>query len=582
MGKTKHPDEVEEKNFSDSLELFDTLFQEELEDGTDKQVSSKGPTPAVQTTTPKTTPNKQPKKIPKTEQKQQRHRPTDKPAVKRKTAPPKTPDGQESVDMGIDSRAERPAAEGMPAQDKKSISASKEDTLEMARKRGQPKLEPEDVEQETEIEREFVPHGIILKGINRINRPLSSPAKSSVDPDKIGKLYTPKESKSLLSGVSIKESNLYKVVLAGFAFAIVVMVLINFFGIMNADDTEKTSRPVNKNLADGASSKKLPDKSKRVNKPKASLQKKNPSKTRTDNRVAQKKSPRPSSTSKGNPITTKSNIKQGPGTQSGPDSKPQPRTILPIRNRAQPDNQIQTTAPKSAQQPNTMIQPPAPQKPSSRETPDSPFSSTEASRTAEDMTAKETTIDKKSLEPVVAMRPEPVPPPTPTPSPTATQKSADGRPTAPKIVERAFPYSIYLGAYKTLERAKVAVSLHKEEGLSTYWVKVDLGSKGTWFRIFTGYFQNEDDAQDFIDQRALEEASVKRTRYSTLIGVYSSKDAIERESEALLKLGYSVYAIEGVNGTSQLYTGAFYTRAGAEKLYEELAAKGIPNQVVER
>ena len=47
MGKTKHPDEIEEKNFSDSLELFDTLFQKEFEDGTDKKEPSKGAKPAV-------------------------------------------------------------------------------------------------------------------------------------------------------------------------------------------------------------------------------------------------------------------------------------------------------------------------------------------------------------------------------------------------------------------------------------------------------------------------------------------------------------------------------------------------------
>ena len=33
MGNTKNPDEVKPKHFSDSLELFDALFQEELESG---------------------------------------------------------------------------------------------------------------------------------------------------------------------------------------------------------------------------------------------------------------------------------------------------------------------------------------------------------------------------------------------------------------------------------------------------------------------------------------------------------------------------------------------------------------------
>ena len=172
--------------------------------------------------------------------------------------------------------------------------------------------------------------------------------------------------------------------------------------------------------------------------------------------------------------------------------------------------------------------------------------------------------------------------PVPPPSTPAAQKSADKDIKTAKVVERAFPYSVYLGSYKTFKRAKVAVSSYQEQGLSPYWVKVDLGSKGTWFRIFAGHFQNRQEARYFIDRRDLKEASVKNTRYCALIGVYSSKDALEKKSEALLKLGYSAYAIKGGNGSSQLYTGAFYKRADVEKLYEELLAKGIQNQIVER
>ena len=578
MGKTKNPDEVEEKNFSDSLELFDSLFQEELEDGSDGKSPLKGST-AVRPTAPKAPSNQQTKIDPKVAQKKQPSGPASKPALKRKTATPLTTHQQEIVDTGIDSEAGGATAEWKPVPDIKAPSTEKQDTLEMAKKGTQPRLEPEDVTEISEVEREFVPQGIILKGINRINAPTSSPAATSAAPDKVGKLYTPKESKSLLSGVSIKESNLYKVVLAGFAFAIVVMVLINFFGIMGSDDSRKTSNPVKKAVAEKSPAKKRPAVA--ANKPKASRQKKSPGKIQNENRLAQKKSPGPASTPKANQITTKPNIKTTPGTTATPDSKPQPKTILVNRDQVQQDNQVQALVPKSAPQPDSAIRTPAPAS-SPPKTPDSPFSSPENSSTVVETTSKKSTPEEKSLEPVVATRTETMTPPAPVPSPPVVQKTADKRVAAPKVVERAFPYSVYLGAYKTLERAKVAVSLYQDQGLSTYWVEVDLGSKGTWFRIFTGHFQDEDEAQDFIDQRDLEEASVKRTRYSALIGVFSSKDAIERKSEALLKLGYSAYAIEGGNGTSQLYTGAFYTKSGAEKLQMELEDRGIPNQVVER
>ncbi len=146
----------------------------------------------------------------------------------------------------------------------------------------------------------------------------------------------------------------------------------------------------------------------------------------------------------------------------------------------------------------------------------------------------------------------------------------------------SYPYSVYLGAYKTLERARVAVSQYQKKGVSSYWVKVDLGPKGTWNRLFSGYFQDGGSALDFINKMDLEDASVKNTKYTTLVGVYSSEDAIIEKSQTLDKLGYSSYIVDGSNGTSQLYSGAFLTKSGAEKHYQELATKGIRNRVVER
>lgn len=118
--------------------------------------------------------------------------------------------------------------------------------------------------------------------------------------------------------------------------------------------------------------------------------------------------------------------------------------------------------------------------------------------------------------------------------------------------------------------------------MSSYWVKVDLGHKGTWHRLYSGHFEDGGAALDFINERDLKEASVKKTRYTTLIGVYSSDDEIIKMSEKLDKLGYSTYVIDGGTGTSQLYSGAFITKAGAEKQYQELVTKGIRNRVVER
>ena len=188
MVKKKHPDEVEEKNFSDSLELFEVLFQEELKDVPDKKSPSKGTT-AVQSATPKTLPNQQARKKAKVNQKEQPSVSANKTAVKSEMTTPKTTNGQESIDMGMDSETGGAKAELKSAPVIKAPSTGKQNTLEMTRKGTQPKPKPKDVEENAEIERKIAPKGVILKDINRIKAPASGPTVAPVAPDKVGKLY---------------------------------------------------------------------------------------------------------------------------------------------------------------------------------------------------------------------------------------------------------------------------------------------------------------------------------------------------------------------------------------------------------
>jgi cell division septation protein DedD len=146
-----------------------------------------------------------------------------------------------------------------------------------------------------------------------------------------------------------------------------------------------------------------------------------------------------------------------------------------------------------------------------------------------------------------------------------------------------YPFSVYLGAFMNLDRARTAVSIYERDyGISSYWVKVDLGDKGTWYRVFTGYFESAEEAEAFVRQRRLNEGEVKQTKYSTLIGVFSSPEEAEATVKKLLQLGYSSYFMPVSGGRFKLYSGAFYTLAGAQQQLEDLASKGIKSQAVER
>jgi cell division septation protein DedD len=198
------------------------------------------------------------------------------------------------------------------------------------------------------------------------------------------------------------------------------------------------------------------------------------------------------------------------------------------------------------------------------------------------------------------VQPATPPPPAPETHPKAKEELAtqDVRPpvvqTQPLIKPAAtevgssqigplgYPYSIYLGSYQTVERAKKAISMYQQEGLSVYWSRVNLGEKGTWYRVFAGYFRSKAEGSDFIAKKELKDAEVKKTNYSVLVGVYSSREEAQQKSGALFNLGFPTYVIPEAQVKFRLYSGAFNTKEGAEENVAELASKGVRSQAVER
>ncbi|UCF86045.1 MAG: SPOR domain-containing protein [Desulfobacteraceae bacterium] len=163
-----------------------------------------------------------------------------------------------------------------------------------------------------------------------------------------------------------------------------------------------------------------------------------------------------------------------------------------------------------------------------------------------------------------------------------TKKGLKEEERPPRTTTLSYPYSIYLGSYRTIESVEEAISPYRQKGLSPYWVKVDLGNKGVWYRLFAGYFQKRKKAEEFIEEEGIEEAESRHTRYANLLGSYDSEEELNAQKIALSGLGYCPYVVKGVHGESLLYAGAFYHKGRAEKQRAELASKGIQSQVVER
>ena len=152
----------------------------------------------------------------------------------------------------------------------------------------------------------------------------------------------------------------------------------------------------------------------------------------------------------------------------------------------------------------------------------------------------------------------------------------------PKWVQGVYPFSVYLGSFRTLERLQKAETTYESRGLSPYWIQVDLGEKGNWYRLFSGFFRTRGEADAFIRENHIVGALSRHTAYAVLIGNYKSEEELRTERMELGAMGCSSYEVKDTNGVSWLFTGAFYQVARAQKHKAYLAAKGIRGEVVER
>ena len=188
---------------------------------------------------------------------------------------------------------------------------------------------------------------------------------------------------------------------------------------------------------------------------------------------------------------------------------------------------------------------------------------------------------------------EPKTPPAPVQQPAVPKKAETPQSgTQPKEVAVAkttppasgvsYPYSVYLGSFQNLEYLKRALSVYENQGLSSYWTKVELGTKGTWYRVFTGHFKSAQEAEAFIQQKKIKDGEVRAMRYTNLIGTFESRQGGEEKARAVVGMGLSAYWVQLGDGQVRLCSGAFVNKEDAEKNQAELSAKGIKSEIVER
>ncbi len=156
--------------------------------------------------------------------------------------------------------------------------------------------------------------------------------------------------------------------------------------------------------------------------------------------------------------------------------------------------------------------------------------------------------------------------------------------TAPKLKkwERTYPYSVKLDAFRTEQEANAALAAFAAKGLNAYWVKVNLGSQGVWYRVFEGFYPTRKFADVVAGRIGLERRAVKEIKYAVLLGRFLSQEELDTAFRLAADKGYCPYVIRGEDQVLSLFVGAFYTYRGATDLAADLIQSGLQGEIVER
>jgi len=168
---------------------------------------------------------------------------------------------------------------------------------------------------------------------------------------------------------------------------------------------------------------------------------------------------------------------------------------------------------------------------------------------------------------------------------TETNKEEDGAETGADlktIGATSYPYSVYLGSFRRKDVLERALEIYRAKRLTPYPVRMDLGPKGVWFRVFAGYFKTREEAEVFIKKHQIPYAESRNTRYAVLIDSDLSREAAVAKVSTLASKGCHPYTIGENLFYLRVYTGAFYREEDARTELAWLASKGVTGTIVER
>lgn len=139
-----------------------------------------------------------------------------------------------------------------------------------------------------------------------------------------------------------------------------------------------------------------------------------------------------------------------------------------------------------------------------------------------------------------------------------------------------YPYAILLNSFDSKVKAEAEGNRLAKSGIENYYVQVQLGKKGIWYRLFTGFFPTIEAANTFAQEHKLLDKPVKQTMYAAKISSSKDPKGLITPYNKALQTNTSPYVLHSQDsGDYSLWLGAFYTRAGAELQCKALIKIGL-------
>jgi tetratricopeptide (TPR) repeat protein len=149
------------------------------------------------------------------------------------------------------------------------------------------------------------------------------------------------------------------------------------------------------------------------------------------------------------------------------------------------------------------------------------------------------------------------------------------------------PYTIQVSAYRDPQKSMAVATRLKNKGDPAFTCPVDIPGQGLWHRVFIGFFQSLDEAEqaaDRLKKRKFGYIRIAKEPFAVQVGLADSNREAREFKSRLRGKGYMAYSLPDRKGQhkTRILIGAYSSEGEAGRLMEQLQRDGFTTRVLPR